>query len=172
MTETRSEFWDFSLRFYARPGVAATCLELQDQAGADINVVLYLFFLASRCRRLDAAETARLDAAVAVWREQVVRPLRAVRRSLKTMLTQPDDAISRLRDDIKRSELAAEKFQQHTIERLFPLDTFGYAAESPEKAIRASLNVYTAGAGALPADAVGKLIELFIAQDGASTQRR
>ena len=91
MNDAPSAFWDFSLRFYARPGVAAACLDLQDEAGADVNVVLYLLFLASQGRQLAQTEVAEIDNLVAVWREQVVRPLRSARRHLKnaSMTTQP-----------------------------------------------------------------------------------
>jgi uncharacterized protein (TIGR02444 family) len=34
-------FWRFSLALYARPGVAAALLGLQDRAGRDVNLVLY-----------------------------------------------------------------------------------------------------------------------------------
>jgi len=46
-----SPFWRFSLRFYSRPGVAAACLALQDEAGADVNLMLFLLFLAKTTHR-------------------------------------------------------------------------------------------------------------------------
>jgi uncharacterized protein (TIGR02444 family) len=165
MNEVQSAFWDFSIGFYAQAGVAAACLELQDQAGADVNVLLYLFFLASRTRQINDAEVALLDAAVSTWREQVVRPLRAVRRHLKSSAPQFDSGASgRLREEIKRSELAAERIQQHTIERLFPSSTFGHSATSREAAIRASLVAYAGHLGSLPAAATDRLISLFAKQ--------
>ena len=162
MIEANSAFWDFSVGFYAKPGVAAACLELQDKGGADINVVLYLFFLADRGRRPDREEIARLDAAVAGWREQVVRPLRTLRRRLKSAAAPfAGEASGRLRDEIKRNELAAERIQQHTIEWLFPPATFGHAASSREEAVRASLDAYAGLIGGLPAEAASCLIDIF-----------
>ena len=162
MTEAPSAFWNFSIGFYARPGVAAACLELQDEAGADINVVLYLFFLASQNRALDRTAVAQLDAAAASWRERIVQPLRAVRRYLKNAAAPFDSAAAgRLREEIKRSELAAEHIQQITIERLFPPANFGRAAASPAAAVRASLEAYAEVIGALPPAATACLIELF-----------
>ncbi|MCG8546534.1 MAG: TIGR02444 family protein, partial [Alphaproteobacteria bacterium] len=35
-------FWNFSLRAYARPGVADACIRLQDRYGVDVNVLFYL----------------------------------------------------------------------------------------------------------------------------------
>ena len=78
-----SPFWRFSLRFYARPEVAAACLELQDKAGVDVNLMLFLLFLAEEKRAVTKDEVARLDARIASWRAQVVIPLRDLRRRLK-----------------------------------------------------------------------------------------
>jgi len=37
-----SPFWRFSLRFYARAKISAICLLLQDEAGVDVNLLLFL----------------------------------------------------------------------------------------------------------------------------------
>ncbi len=162
MSDAPSPFWDFSLRFYARPGVAAACLALQEEAGADINVVLYLFFLARHNRQVNAQDIAAIENTVAGWREQVVRPLRATQRHLKSVAALfTGDAATRLREEIKRSELAAERIQQLTIEQQFPCATFGAATASAAAAARANLEAYAARIGALPADAVNTLIELY-----------
>ena len=41
MAEAVEEFWRFALGFYARPGVAPACLELQDRHGKDVLIALY-----------------------------------------------------------------------------------------------------------------------------------
>src|SRR3954470_15433331 len=81
-----SPFWRFSLRFYARAKVASACLALQDETGADVNLVLFLLFLADHQRQVAQAEVARLDHSVQGWRSEVVKPLREIRRALKTRL--------------------------------------------------------------------------------------
>lgn len=99
-------FWDFSLAVYRRPGVPAACLDLQDRRGADVNVLLFAAWAGAACGvRLTGAELARLDAAVAPWREEVVRPLRAVRRRVKG---EDDGLYVRL----KAVEMEAERIQQ------------------------------------------------------------
>ena len=159
MNDASSPFWDFSLRFYARPGIATACLDIQDQAGADVNVVLYLLFLAQQRRQLSLPEVVDLDHTAASWREQVVRPLRTARRHLKNVAAPfAGDAASRLRDDIKRSELAAEHIQQLAIEQRYPCATVGIAAESAAYAAGANLNAYAAHIGALPATAVNTIL--------------
>jgi len=162
MNDAPSAFWDFSLRFYAKPGVPAACLELQDRAGADVNVVLFLLFLARHGRRMTRSDAATLDGAVAEWRERVVRPLRSVRRHLKTT-GQPfaGEPAARLRDNIKRNELAAERIQQLALEQQFPCAGFGQSADSPAAAASANLDAYAAHIGTLPADAVSTLLQFF-----------
>src|SRR5436305_14768174 len=79
-----SPFWRFSLQFYRQPGVADACIALQEEAGVDVNLLLFLLWLAGKARTLVAAEVASLDQRVADWRESTVKPLRAIRRDLKT----------------------------------------------------------------------------------------
>ena len=69
-----SPFWRFSLQFYALPGVAPACLVLQDKGGADVNLLLFLLFLAETGRQVTRDDVARLDAHVKTWREGTVVP--------------------------------------------------------------------------------------------------
>lgn len=103
-------FWDFSLAVYGRPGVPACCLALQDRRGVDVNVLLFAAWAGLDCGiRLSAGELVRIDGSVAGWRDEVVRPLRALRRRAKA----EDDAFHRR---MKAAELEAERVQQ---DRLF-----------------------------------------------------
>ena len=45
---SKSPFWQFSIKFYAVPGVADACIALQDQAKVDVNI---LFFCSGTPRR-------------------------------------------------------------------------------------------------------------------------
>ncbi|WP_116475622.1 TIGR02444 family protein [Zobellella maritima] len=45
MAITPTAFWQFSLRHYGKPGVARACLGLQDDHGANINLLLLLLML-------------------------------------------------------------------------------------------------------------------------------
>ena len=129
-----SPFWTFSLKFYGGPGVPPACLTLQDGAGADVNVVLFCLFLASRGRRLGGGDIAAFEAEVADWRQSAVVPLRHVRRFLK----EPpeafgDPAVAALRDRIKAVELEAERLQQEALYGLRPVSQWG-AADAASRA--------------------------------------
>jgi uncharacterized protein (TIGR02444 family) len=102
--------WAFALGVYAEPGVAAACLRLQDEAGVDVMLLLAVAF-AGRCGiALSPSDLAAMDAACRPWREQIVRPLRALRIALKAgPEPAPNAATEILRNQIKASELHAER---------------------------------------------------------------
>ena len=157
-------FWGFSLRIYARPDVPQACLALQDEGDADVNLVLFLLYLADCGRMLDEAAVAALDQATRDWREQVVKPLRGVRRLLKEDIGAfPADATAPLRSDVKRIELAAEKLQQFTLEALAPPAAAGEAANSRRLAAATHLASYAARCGNWPEDALHVLIDAWAA---------
>jgi uncharacterized protein (TIGR02444 family) len=164
----RDSFWDFSLRIYARREVPPACLALQDEGGADVNLVLFLLYLADCGRMLDDAQVAGLDEATRGWREQVVKPLRCVRRLLKDDIGAfATDATTPLRSDVKRIELAAEKLQQFTLEMLAPPDSAGTAATSRRLAAATHLASYAARCGNWPEDALHVLVDAW-ADDAAA----
>lgn len=103
--------WDFSLETYRRPGVQDACLKLQDDRGADVNMLLYC------CWRGGFAdgEMPALLADLAPWKSGVVQGLRRVRRSLKPMvaeLGELSEPAADLRKKVAALELEAEKLQQ------------------------------------------------------------
>ncbi len=168
MNSSDSAFWRFSLRFYARDGVAPLCLALQDQHGIDVNLLFLLLFLASHGRRLSTDDVRRIDHATADWRTRAVQPLRALRRDLKNGVASMDtQATEALRSEIKRCELHAERLQQEMLERQFPAASVGET--SPVKAAAAA-NLAACGTviGALPADKVENLLRLFAEEFDAS----
>jgi len=117
------DLWTFSLRVYGRAEVEAACLGLQDGRGLDVNQILLACWLGRRGVLLDTARLADLERAVAPWRDEVIRPLRGVRRALKTVVQAPlpgDPATSEdagaIRAEVKVIELAAERVEQRILE--------------------------------------------------------
>ncbi len=100
--------WRFALGFYARPGAAPACLELQDEAGCDVTLVLWLLWCADDGRPLDAGAIAAADARLARWRDAVVVPLRATRRAMREALL-PGIDTEPCRGRVKALELEAER---------------------------------------------------------------
>jgi uncharacterized protein (TIGR02444 family) len=158
----QSEFWRFSLAFYARPHVADACLELQDSAGVDVNVMFYLLFLAINQRQLDTADVARIDARVKAWRELAIVPLRTLRRGLKTGIEPlPVKDTDALRNAVKRIELDAERLQQEWLQQHAPISSVGTQSTSQVAAAQANLASYGSLLNGLPDAPVKILLEAY-----------
>jgi uncharacterized protein (TIGR02444 family) len=135
-----SPFWRFSLQFYRLPKVADACIALQEEAGVDVNLLLFLLWQARQRRRLSTVDVAALEAKIAPWRDATVIPLRSVRRSLKSpqSLVEPPTAEA-FRNRIKAVELEAERLQQ---EAMFALAPVGVEGTDPADAARANVAAY------------------------------
>ncbi|MEB3419156.1 TIGR02444 family protein [Salipiger marinus] len=160
-----ASLWDFSLGFYQDTATQAACLDWQDRLGGDVNVLLYHLFLASQGVILTPQDSARSDAAVARWRDEVVEPLRALRRRLKAVSLGPvPDRQERFRDEVKRLELGAEKVVQEVLDAL-PRPR----GRQPDcaKAAEHNLAVLAASLGVAPEDpALAPLLARFRAISG------
>jgi uncharacterized protein (TIGR02444 family) len=157
-----ANFWQFSLAFYALPDMAPALLRLQDENGADVNVMLFLLYLARAERALRASEVARIHTVAVPWRVEIVAPVRQVRGRLKTAVGAFEPAASAgLRSQVQRVELAAEKLQQQTLERTFPLEDTGTAGTDPAACARANLALYEACIGPLEEASLRCILERF-----------
>ena len=113
MLDCNNPFWTFSLAVYARPGVAAECLALQNECNVDVNVLLYAAWLGhAHALVLTEATLAAIDTTIAVWRDTAVRPLRAVRQTLKPLPAMTEPAVQELRAQVAQLELRAEQIEQ------------------------------------------------------------
>ena len=155
-----SPFWRFSLQFYRLPKVADACIALQEEAGVDVNLLLFLLWHARQRRRLSAADVAALEARIAPWRDLTVIPLRSVRRGLKSPPGLVEAATAEaFRTRIKAVELEAERLQQEAMYALAPL-----GAETADAAAAARVNVaaYEAMLGSrFPQDGTETLLAAF-----------
>jgi uncharacterized protein (TIGR02444 family) len=140
-------FWTFSLGYYRGAGVSEACLELQDNCGVDVNVVLFLLWQASQKRRVAAADVKALADKVRPWQIEVIGPIRALRRKLKTDAPLLDKGSAELfRTRIKAIELEAERLQQDAMAALAAgLKTD--PAPSAEAAARAGIAAYASALG-------------------------
>jgi uncharacterized protein (TIGR02444 family) len=138
-----SPFWRFSLRFYRQPGVADACIALQEQAGIDVNLLLFLLWHATLRREFSENEVASLEARVGPWRQMTVVPLRTVRRALKSPPALVEGATAEaFRTRIKAVELEAERLQQEAMYGLTHADPLGRTATSTAAAARANITAY------------------------------
>jgi uncharacterized protein (TIGR02444 family) len=137
-----SPFWTFSLGYYRGAGVSEACLELQDNCGVDVNVVLFLLWQATQRRQLGAVQVKALAEKVGPWQIDVIGPIRGLRRMLKGNAPLLDKGSAELfRTKIKAIELEAERLQQEAMCAMATGMTTE-AAASVEAAARASIAAY------------------------------
>ena len=157
---SKSPFWRFSVKFYAEPGVAQACIELQDQAGVDVNLLFFLLWHATQNRALRHDEVARLDREIGAWRDMAVVPLRDVRRALKTPppVMAPQQAED-FRTRIKAVELEAERLQQEAM--YAQAAQLGQAAPSKAEAASRSMAAYQAHLRPFPSQPLNAVLAAF-----------
>jgi uncharacterized protein (TIGR02444 family) len=164
-TETNTEttpFWRFSLHFYRQAGVSDACIALQDECGVDVNLLLFLFWLASDGRQLTADEVKNLDDSVRDWRNLTIVPIRNARRKLKgtATLVEPGNQEA-FRTKVKAIELDAERLQQEALYTFTKSGPLG-AEAAPPAAARANVGAYERVMGkSFPKKAVNVLIGGF-----------
>jgi len=140
-------FWTFSLGYYRGAGVSEACLELQDNCGVDVNVVLFLLWQAAQKRKVADDDVKVLADKVRPWQIEVIGPIRALRRKLKTDAPLLDKGLAELfRTKIKAIELESERLQQDAMAALATGLTTETAA-SAEAAARASIAAYASALG-------------------------
>jgi len=160
--KTQSPFWRFSLKFYRQPGVADACIALQDGCGVDVNLLLFLFWLASDDRQLSADDVKLLDDNVRDWRNLTVVPIRDTRRKLKGAATLVDpDKQEAFRNRVKAIELEAERLQQEALYEFAKSGPLGTPASAPAAA-RANVAAYESVMGRnFPNNAIDILLVAF-----------
>jgi uncharacterized protein (TIGR02444 family) len=155
-TEAEHAAWRFAVALYDRPDVAPACLALQDEHGVDVCLLLVLAWAGAECGADLAAE--ELAALAAPWQDEIVRPLRAVRRRLKTGPPAPSDRTQSLRQRLQALEIEAERIAIETLAAATGLRPSG--AGNPAAA-RANLRRYLEQA-AVPPEMIDRTCALLV----------
>ena len=160
-------FWRFSLQYYRQAGVSDACIALQDECGADVNLFLFLLWLASERQQLSEAEVKKLDDNVRDWRALTIIPIRDARRKLKGASTLVEPAKQEVfRTKVKAVELEAERLQQEALYALMQSSPLG-TETAPSAAARANVAAYERVLGrSFPKTALDLL---FAAFDGVAS---
>ena len=115
------------------------------------------------------ASSAGVDETPDFQRRMTFLQERALRRALKAPVgVFEPQATASLRNEVKRIELAAERLQQETLERLAAAGTLGRACSDPALCASTHLALYADRIGASPAGPIARLLELFRAFQGAA----
>lgn len=111
-----TDLWDFAIELYARPGVEAACLDLQEQ-GADVCLLLCAAWLERRRAGISEERLEQLRQLAGPWQSTVVRPLRALRQQWRADATN-DPQLATLRERLKALELDAERLQLQRLQTI------------------------------------------------------
>lgn len=113
--------WDHAVALYARAGVERACLALQDSGGQCVALLLWRLWAVDEGRPVDGALARRAAALARAWEDQVVSPLRAVRRALERGSPSiADDARAALREKVGAAERSAERVLLEALGALTP----------------------------------------------------
>jgi len=110
------------LELYAKPGIPAALLGLQDNYAIDVPFYLTVLHAVTTDHHVTAKAISLLYAEIEEWREQVVIPLRNVRKTLKVhaWATRFENT-GAFRETIKGAELNAERIEVAVLEKLIPI---------------------------------------------------
>jgi uncharacterized protein (TIGR02444 family) len=157
-----SPFWQFSLTFYAMPRVEPACIRLQDEAGLDVNILLFLLWNATQGRSMSEADVKELDNAVGAWRDTTVIPLRGMRRTLKTARPIVDRyTAEEFRNRIKEAELESERLEQAVLYALAQTGRCGKPGLAAVDAAQASIGAYQTLLPPLPQEPLDTILAAF-----------
>lgn len=99
--------WQYACQVYSQDGVEAALLALQDDHGADINLILQALWLASEGAQWTHA---CIPNDYGKWMAEQVLPLRQMRRSMKTdWVENKGIGYEDFRQQVKKLELKAEQ---------------------------------------------------------------
>lgn len=100
--------WQYACQVYSQAGVEASLLALQDDHGADINLILQALWLASEGKQWTKA---CIPTDYEQWVEKQVLPLRQMRRSMKVEWVEKRGLqYDCFRQQVKKLELKAEQY--------------------------------------------------------------
>jgi len=149
-----SPFWNFSLAVYRASAVQDECLDLQDQFGLDVNLVLLCAFLgAVHGVALTSEDIASARRKAGPWNEDIVKTLRVARRRLKTIELKDAEAAkaaAQLRSQVKAAELESERIEQAMLEQWAAARLAAWPRGNARDAVPANLQALLAAYGIGP----------------------
>ena len=115
MLQHDNPFWRFSLSLYQLKRIKDACLKLQDDADANVNLLLFALWIAQQQKRL-APDWQNTFIQLDNWHQNYTLTLRRQRIELQTLAVRADrhesGPLHQMRDFIQKAELLAEQQEQ------------------------------------------------------------
>jgi uncharacterized protein (TIGR02444 family) len=113
--------WERASRAYESAEVERLCLELQDAHGQCVSYLLWATWAGEQGRAINAELADQAAELARDWEASVLKPLRAVRRRLKSGVAGISDAAREAaRERLKDEEIAAERLLLDSLEAMTP----------------------------------------------------
>lgn len=138
-----AQFWHFSVDFYQQQAHEQALLQLQDQAGLNVNLLIFAIWLAKQQQSLTTTQWHHLNADTQMWQTKIIQPLRQARRASKQLMIELNLEHADFRTQLKQNELEAEKMEQQLIIRHYlRLNLTASSEQSSRSLIRHNLHRY------------------------------
>lgn len=115
MLQHDNPFWRFSLSLYQLKRVKTACLQLQDEAGANVNLVLFALWVSQQRLRF-APDWQATFSQLENWHEDYTLSLRRQRSQLKHLAERADrheeGPLHQMHQHLQKAELLAEQQEQ------------------------------------------------------------
>lgn len=108
-------FWRFSLGLYQLKRIKEACLQLQDQAGANVNLLFFALWVSQQQLRFHP-DWKQVFQPLTNWHQDYTLPLRRQRRDLKRLAEKADRSedgpLHQMREHLRKAELLSEQQEQ------------------------------------------------------------
>lgn len=139
--ELHNPLWDFALELYAKPGIEAICLDLQNEHKLSINRLIFAVWAAKEQKLLDLKRLTSSDANE--WQQPIAHPLRSVRYKVRERLDNHPE-LENVYKNLRKAELQSEQVE---IAYLYYVSQgWGRSASSASELLKENLSVITAKA--------------------------
>lgn len=106
-------FWNFSLAIYNDASIKEACHIFQDTYSANVNLVLFAYWLGYAVHDISHEEFTHTCNSVAVWNKEVTKNLRKMRIFLKGI--SDNDWIKSYCSQVLTDEIISESYQQELL---------------------------------------------------------
>lgn len=137
-----SDFWNYSTQIWTLPEVEAICLDLQNNYGANINMLLYCCWVGDKKLSLNDDDLQVLLDTVQPW-QTIIKPLRDSRKMMQQhLIAMPANMVDQTVNNITEMELNAEHMSQMALEKALNLKKISPCLEpsSDDAGIECSLS--------------------------------
>ncbi|HLZ84221.1 MAG TPA: TIGR02444 family protein [Caulobacteraceae bacterium] len=150
--------WAFAVAAWGRPGVEAICLDLQNLHEQSAALLLWRCWTLEANRGVGRDTLAKAVEVARAWDEDVLRPLRALRRRMDpAAASQAESSRAAVRRRILDAELEAEHALLDTLETL---ETFAAEPAGPSR-LQALIDLGEAWRPPVPRAALARLTQVL-----------